>query len=272
MLREWSGSSALLLLGVALATSPLPAQTSFKWPPGKRMAISLSFDDARLSQIDNGIALLDKYGVKATFFVLPAGVKERLPGWKRAVAEGHEIANHSLTHPCTANYAFSARNALEGYTLATMGKQLDEANAQMEQLLGVKPVTFAYPCGQKFVGRGSEVKSYVPLVAARFLVGRGFLDEAANDPNVCDLAQAMGTVFDDLNAKQILDLVVDAAKSGRWLIFVGHEMGKPGEEQTTDLGAIEQLLQYAKDPANGIWIDRVDTIGKYVQNQRSGAH
>jgi len=38
--------------------------------------------------------------------------------------------------------------------------------------------------------------------------------------------------------RQILDLVADAAKSGRWLIFVGHEMGKPGEEQTTDLGAI----------------------------------
>jgi peptidoglycan/xylan/chitin deacetylase (PgdA/CDA1 family) len=259
----------VLFFGLILVAQ---GQQAFKWPPGKRAAISLSFDDARLSQIDAGYALLDKYGVKATFFVLPSGMKERLAGWKEVVAHGHEIANHSMTHPCTANYEFSARNGLEGYTLTTIAKEMDDANAELVQLLGVKPVTFAYPCGQKFVGRGTEVKSYVPLVASRFLVGRGYLDEAANDPNVCDLAQTMGVVFDGLTAKQILDLATDAAKSGRWMIFVGHEMGKLGAEQTTDLAALEDLLKYAKDPANGIWIDTVATIGRYVQQQRSSAH
>jgi peptidoglycan/xylan/chitin deacetylase (PgdA/CDA1 family) len=267
------GLSVLLLVFCsALATVPLQAQQAFKWPPGKRAAISLSFDDARLSQIDVGIALLERYGIKATFFVLPAGVKERLPGWKKVVALGHEIGNHSMSHPCTANYEFSAHNALEDKTLATMAKELDDANAEVERLLGVKPVTFAYPCGQKFVGRGVEVKSYVPLVAERFLVGRGYLDEAATDPSVCDLAQTMGVGFDALTSKQIMDLVADATKSGRWLIFVGHEMGKPVGPQTTDLVALQELLKYAKDPANGIWIDTVETIGKYVQNQRSGSH
>jgi peptidoglycan/xylan/chitin deacetylase (PgdA/CDA1 family) len=264
-------SVLLLLFGSALTTIPLQAQQSFKWPSGKRAAISLSFDDARLSQIDLGIALLEKYGIKATFFVSPATVKERLPGWKKAVSLGHEIGNHSMSHPCTANYEFSAQNALEGYTLARMAKELDDANAEVERLLGVKPVTFAYPCGQKFVGRGLEVKSYVPLVAARFLVGRGYLDEAATDPNVCDLAQTMGVGFDALTSKQIMDLVTDATKSGRWLIFVGHEIGKP-VGQTTDIIALEELLKFAQDPANGIWIDTVEAVGKYVQKQRSATH
>ncbi len=49
-------------------------------------------------------------------------------------------------------------------------------------------------------------------------------------------------------------------------------MGKPVGPQTTDLAALEELVKYAKDPANGIWIDTVATIGKYVQTQRSGAH
>ncbi len=69
-----------------------------------------------------------------------------------------------------------------------------------------------------------------------------------------------------------MELVTDAQKSGRWLIFVGHEMGKPVGPQTTDLVALEALLKYAKDPANGIWIDTVKTIGKYVQTQRSSTH
>jgi hypothetical protein len=47
------------------------------------------------------------------------------------------------------------------------------------------------------------VRSYVPLVAERFLVGRGYLDESPNNPAVCDLSQAMGTPFDDLDFTQM---------------------------------------------------------------------
>jgi peptidoglycan-N-acetylglucosamine deacetylase len=114
----------------------VPSTTSFPWPNGKRVAVSLSFDDARLSQIDTGLALLKDHHVKATFFVQPENVRQRLEGWKQAVADGHEIGNHSQTHPCTGNYAFSRHNALEDYTLTVMAAQLDEANADIESLLG----------------------------------------------------------------------------------------------------------------------------------------
>ena len=40
------------------------------WLEGKTAALSLTFDDARLSQVDQGLPLLDAYGVKATFYVL----------------------------------------------------------------------------------------------------------------------------------------------------------------------------------------------------------
>ena len=60
------------------------------------MAISLTFDDARLSQPDLGIPLLDKYGVKATFYLSPDNMMQRVDGWKKAVRNGHDIGNHSL--------------------------------------------------------------------------------------------------------------------------------------------------------------------------------
>jgi peptidoglycan/xylan/chitin deacetylase (PgdA/CDA1 family) len=220
--------------------------------------------------MDNGITLLEKYGVKATFFVSPVAVMKRLPGWKKAVVLGHEIGNHSMSHSCTGNYEFSVLNPLESFTLVRMAKDLDGASVEIERLLEVKPVTFAYPCGQKFVGREVDVRSYVPLVTERFLAGRGYLDEAANDPSVCDLAQSMGVGFDGLTSKQIMGIVTEAAKSGRWLIFVGHEIGKP-EEQTTEIAALEELLKFAKNPANGIWIDTVKAVGSYVQEQRSSS-
>jgi peptidoglycan/xylan/chitin deacetylase (PgdA/CDA1 family) len=239
----------------------------FHWPAGKRGAVSLSFDDSRLSQIDTGLAVLRKEGVKATFYVQASRVQQRLQGWKTAVAEGHEIGNHTVTHPCTGNYPFSRNNALEDYDLQRMAQQMDKNNRQIQKLLGVTPKDFAYPCGLKFVGRGQKTKSYVPLVAKRFLSGRGYLDEAPNDPSFVDLAQAMGTPFDDLDFSQMKKLVDDAAISGSWVIFVGHEIGSRAY-QTTDVQALEQLCDYLKDPTNGIWLGTVEQIGSYVRDHQ----
>ena len=240
---------------------------TFHWPDGKKAAVSLTFDDARPSQIDTGLALLKKKGVKVTFFVQPSNVALRLDGWKQAVADGHEIANHSLTHPCTGNYEFSRNNALENYDLAMMAQQLDGANQEISKQLGVKARTFAYPCGQKFVGRGAAVKSYVPLVAERFVAGRGYLDEAANDPLICDLSQAMGTGFDEMDFAQMKKIVDEAIEQGRWVIFVGHEIGDRAY-QTTDAKALEALCDYLKNPATGVWLATVDQAATYLHDHR----
>jgi peptidoglycan/xylan/chitin deacetylase (PgdA/CDA1 family) len=247
--------------------APRQAASAFQWPNGKRAAVSLSFDDARASQVEVGLAVLKRAGVKVTFFVNPGGLEKNLTGWRQAVTDGHEIANHTATHPCTGNYAFSAANALEGYTLETIAQDIDHANAAIENLLGVKPTTFAYPCGQKFVGRDASVKSYVPLVAERFLVGRGYLDESPNNPALVDLAQAMGTALDDLDYPAMKTLVDQAVADGRWVIFAGHDIGTRAH-QTTDVRALDQLCAYLKQPANGIWLGTVAEIGAYVRDRR----
>ena len=272
----WTVVITLSLLCVAAAwepslsyPSPQESKKAFHWPAGKRVAVSLSFDDARLSQIDKGLAVLDSTGVKATFFVNPGGVEERLEGWKRAVAGGHEIANHSVSHPCTGNFPWSFHNALENYTLEQMSQQLDTANAEIQRLLGVHMVTFAYPCGQKFVGRGRQMKSYVPLIAEKFMVGRGYYDEYFNDPAFCDLAQAGGTAFDDMDYIQMVKYISQAAEQGGWVIFVGHEIGEKAH-QVTDATALAALCKYLQDPAHGIWVDTVESIGKYILQQRGG--
>ncbi|MFZ5928588.1 MAG: polysaccharide deacetylase family protein [Acidobacteriota bacterium] len=247
------------------------AQEAQPWPDGKRAAVSLTFDDARPSQIDTGLPLLERLGIRATFFVSPGNVGKRLDGWKRAIGSGHEIGNHSMTHPCTGNYAFSRSNALEDYDLARITKDIDAAQQAIRRTLGVTPVSFAYPCGLKFTGRGTNVRSYVPVVAERFFLGRGYMDEAANDPAVFDPAQAMGTPFDDMAPAGALKLVQDAARQGRWVIFVGHDIG-PRRFQSVDSATIEAIAAYAKDPANGIWLDTAGTIAKYLSQKRRQGH
>jgi len=241
--------------------------TSFNWPNGNKMAISLTFDDARTSQVDVGTALLNEFGIKATFYVVPSSVKRRLEGWKKAVASGHEIGNHSFLHPCTGNFDWSRQKALEDYTIEKMQQELVKTNDSIKYLLGVKPTNFAYPCGQTFVGRGVNTKSYVPVVARLFLTGRGWLDEGPNDPSFSDFAQLTGMESDGKDFDQILPLINQAKETGKWLVLAGHEMGEAGQ-QTTRLAMLRQLLEYAKDPANGIWIAPVQMVAAYIKDHR----
>lgn len=241
---------------------------NISWPNGNKVAISLTFDDGRMSQVDTGTALLDEYDVKATFYVVPSAVRERLDGWKKAVASGHEIGNHSLFHPCTGNFPWARPNALETYTLEKMHKELKLANDSIQYLLNVKSTSFAYPCGQTFVGRGVNAKSYIPVVAKLFASGRGWLDEGPNDPAYCDFAQLTGMEMDGKNFDEVLALINQAKETGAWLVLAGHEMGEEGA-QTTRLSMLRQLLEYAKDPANQVWIAAVNTVTAHIQQQKS---
>ncbi|MCW5968545.1 MAG: polysaccharide deacetylase family protein [Blastocatellales bacterium] len=269
LFRVFSVLSCLLVFAL-LANNHSIAQQSppnFAWPGNARAAISLSFDDARTSQVDVGTALLDRYGVKATFFVVPSSVEQRLEGWKAAVAAGHEIGNHSLTHPCSGNFPWSRQKALEDYSLEKMHRELVEANERIRHLLGVAPETFAYPCGQTFVGRGLDTRSYVPLVAGMFRAGRGWLGEAPNDPVYCDMAQLTGMEMDGKDIDHILPLIEQARESVHWVVLAGHEIGSDGR-QTTRTGMLEQLLKYARDPVNRVWIAPVGTVARYIRENR----
>jgi peptidoglycan-N-acetylglucosamine deacetylase len=253
----------ILLFNVLLAQ----AQNQFTWPSGKKAAISLTFDDGRESQVKLGTALLDYFAVKATFYVVPDAVRTDLSGWKSAVANGHEIGNHSLKHPCSGNFPWARQKALEDYTLQQMDDELAQANKEIRELLGVECTEFAYPCGQTFVGRGKETKSYVPVVASSFSSGRLWLSEAPNDPAYCDFAQLTGVESDGKDFEQLLPVIESAVKNGQWLVLAGHEMNESGP-QTTRLSLLKKLLEYAQDPAHGIWIAPVGTVREYVEGNR----
>jgi peptidoglycan-N-acetylglucosamine deacetylase len=242
-------------------------ENTFQWPARKQMALSLTFDDARFSQVDKGIPLLDRYGISGTFYVSPGAMLERVKDWRDAVHSGHDIGNHTLVHPCSGNFPWAREKALEDYTLEKMANELDSASRLIQSVLGIWPSAFAYSCGQTFVGRGVNTQSYVPLVAARFETGRDWMNEGPNDPVFCDLARLNGTELDGKSFPEALKLIEEARVQGAWLVFAGHEMNDKGI-QTSLLSTIDSICRYASDPANGIWIDNVTNIGKYVSERR----
>lgn len=243
----------------------VPASNTFRWPNGRRAAVSLTWDDARPSQVDVGIPILDRFGFKGTFYLLPRNMKRQVAKWRAAAARGHEIGNHTLRHPCTGNFIGwqTPGTMLENYTLARMERELLEANRILGAAVGVRPTSFAYCCGQNFVGRGRRLRSYVPLIAKHFVVGQAGYSETYASPERCDLAQVPSIKFDNKTFEE-LRLTLDAAVTdGCWLILFGHEVGSARGRQTTSAGALRKLCENLKSRPE-IWVDTVSAVGRHI--------
>jgi hypothetical protein len=239
---------------------------TFPWPDGKRCAVSFSFDDARPTQLDNGIPILDEFGVRGTFYVSLQPLCAARERWQAVIASGHEIGNHTVNHPCSANYHW-CKVHLEDYTLDRVAAELDDAQAAIEREVGVRPQTFAYPCGNTFVGRGEQTQSYVPLVSRRFLAGRGFRNETTNKPALCDLAHVAG-VDADRHPFEVLKTWIDRAiERGAWLCFVNHNVS-PSLDQAIRPDTLRRLCEYAStSPA--VWVGTIAEVARHVRLTRA---
>jgi len=100
----------LLLLAQTLVFSSTYAENSnaiqHTWPKGK-IAISLSYDDALASQLDNAVPALNEYQLRASFYVVPTSqaFDSRLNEWRELAFQGHELGNHTLKHSCRSSLA-----------------------------------------------------------------------------------------------------------------------------------------------------------------------
>ena len=94
------------------------------------------YGEFRIEQgIDDYLDLLDKYGIKATFFVLCSSLESTAKYLKKAVERGHEIALHGLTHDIPAQMS---REELE--------RQIAEGKALIERELDTKVSGYRAPC------------------------------------------------------------------------------------------------------------------------------
>jgi peptidoglycan/xylan/chitin deacetylase (PgdA/CDA1 family) len=253
-------SCRLAAMLVLCVTAGAGAEPPSPWPGGARAAVSLSFDDARVSQLTEGVPLLRELGLRVTFYLTGSAVGSHGPEWKAAAAAGHELGNHTMTHPCTGHYEWSRAHALEQYTAATMEAEIVEANRVISEATGVTPVTFAYPCGQSFFGRGAAASSYIPTVARLFRAGRGFGDGMGNDLAMIDPARLLAVSTDDRTFDELRPLVDQAIAQGRWLVLGGHDIGITPGPQVTRVETLRALAAYLKDPSRGVWVGTVAEV------------
>ncbi|HLJ49666.1 MAG TPA: polysaccharide deacetylase family protein [Bryobacteraceae bacterium] len=114
---------------------------------GERRSIALTFDDGPSESTPALLEVLAKYQAPATFFQCGANVR-RLPAIAREVASaGHEIGNHSDSHPL---FAFKSA--------AFMADELSRAQESIAKATSARPRLFRAPFGARWFGLGSAQK------------------------------------------------------------------------------------------------------------------
>lgn len=108
--------------------------------------IALTFDDGPNDHATREImGLLDKYQVKATFFLVGSNVEAHPMLARDLVEAGHEIGNHTWDHKGIS-------------TPATYRREIMAAQQTIEHATGVRPALFRPPYGQKTPWMLAEVK------------------------------------------------------------------------------------------------------------------
>ena len=99
---------------------------------------SISFDAAwGNEQTGTLLDILDEYEVKSTFFIVKQWVDKFPDDVKEISARGHDVGNHSSTHPHMAQ--LSAEQQLT---------EITDCNAAIEELTGSCPTLFRAPYGE----------------------------------------------------------------------------------------------------------------------------
>jgi peptidoglycan/xylan/chitin deacetylase (PgdA/CDA1 family) len=257
----------ILLLFSAFAAITSQAQDNTPWNH-KACAVVLTYDDAIDVDLANVIPALDSLGLKGTFYIIGSSsvVANQMAAWRKAAAEGHELGNHSMFHPCDASMPgrswVTSDNDLSKYTVKRAVAEIRQTNVLLNAIDGKTQRTFAYPCGDMTI---HDTLFYNWLqkdfVAARGV--RGVFDTIGkvNFDNIDCFAMNGNT------ADQMISLVKQAMRTHTLLVFLFHGVGG-GHNINVGLHEHSELLHFIKDHQADIWVAPMVEVAEYIRQHQ----
>jgi len=233
-----------------------------KFKDDRMAAVSMTLDDGLRNQDEFAVPLLNKYGIKATFYVIPGLTPEtndeaakKKPGdhggmsWlrlKELAAQGHEIANHTWTHIPLTKIKDGQRIDMEP---AKLDAQIGQAYEAIKERIGVAPFTFATPGnGISDVVRAAGHK-YHPVIREH-----------------CERFGAWPPTSKDFTAAQANAMVDRYIRKGDALVWMMHAVTE-GYNAFTGPEVLEDHLKYLRSKEDVLWIDTFARVSRYAMER-----
>ncbi|MDP4275830.1 MAG: polysaccharide deacetylase family protein [Bacteroidota bacterium] len=261
-------NQAILFVITVLIFQQSYAQKAKEWN-GKQCAVVLTYDDALNVHLDNVIPCLDSAGIKGTFYIVgesPA-LNKRIAEWRLAAKHGHELGNHTLTHPCDAckpgRSWVTPEKDLSKYSVDRAIKEIRVNNTLLKAIDGKTERTFAFPCGDTKI----DTVNFYDAVKHEFAGARGVKSDLKS-LNQVDLNDINCYGMNGQSGDYMIDLVNKAMKSHTLLVFLFHGVG--GEHSiNVSREAHSQLIHYLKQHKNEIWVAPMVEVAKYIKKNQS---
>ena len=214
----------------------------------KDAALTYTFDDGLQDHYNIAAPLLEKFGFRGTFFIIPIKVPEtsvqvysKKPGewggisWsqlKEMLHNGHEIGNHSMSH-----------RSLKNLNDTILLKEIEDSWQKIKDKTGVAPLTFCYPY--------NSFDEHIRSIAL-------FNHIATRDS--C-LGIGKNTTIENFNA-----IADSAIKKKLWKVFMIHGIVN-GFDSFEDPQLLEHHLNYVKLHEDKIWISTFANAFRYIRER-----
>ncbi len=127
----------ILSLAMPQANAYIKSGDVFYQHKNSSKKIALTFDDGpHPTQTAEILDLLKEYDVKATFFVVGENVEQNPEIVLRELQEGHEVGNHTYTHP-----------NLKTLNIPALSDEILKTEQLLYELCEYRPKLFRPPCG-----------------------------------------------------------------------------------------------------------------------------
>lgn len=257
--------------GAIVATvwcTSVQAEEPFRWPNGARAAVSLAYDDAVPTQLDNAIPTLNRHGLRGTFYLsmgMPA-LQTRMEEWRAAARQGHELANHTLFHQCAGGTPdrtwVPPHRDLKSTTAEQMRDQVTMANTMLHALDGKHERTFAVPCGDRIAGE----LDYVDLVRGQFVAIKSGFGAIVPSMRTLDLHRVPVATPTNVTGQELIAQVKQAGERGTMVNFTFHGIG--GDHLPVSKEAHEELVRFLSANRKLYWTETFLNIMKHVQREQ----
>jgi len=254
----------------------------------RQSAFSLTFDDGLLTQIENVRPILNQYGFKGTFYVLPPYLTESLPGiWRYGTwpgfqsmaAEGHEIGSHTMNHDTLTLLPWGDIST-EGTLLYELYKSKDSID---QRIPNSKCISLNYPY--------TLHNSLVDSAASLFYENGRTLGQASNDASlsedewyglkakVVEFSLPRNSVEDDSTELfTFLEWAQNSIDNRKWGMIIIHDVVPFAQlQELINQGIYEPITNewltslceylWARSSNKEIWVETVGNITRYIKER-----
>jgi len=272
MNKLWKLPMVILIFACGTqAQEKTPSVSITRWPGDRVAAVSLTFDDGIDSDLDHVGPILKKHHLNGTFFVTTrmGPWEKRKAEWKQLAADGNELGNHTVHHPCLLP---EITPHSQDYTPAMMEAEIKDAAREIEQATGSqRGLTFAYPCGNMSFGKpADEVKNaalYARYIAENSFGARAYeggSPQGLEDVNVLAVPDLGFTA--DKGFPALLEMAQPAVQAHNWGVYCFHGVG--GDWLAITPETFDELAAYLEQH-HEVWTATFGDVLRYIEESKA---